>query len=75
MATQSAVSAVKVTAFGQGRYEVSLPAHRATVGEILHAGGVEAAGHRIAVNGNPAGLGSTIAPQDEVTVVPRVHGG
>ena len=67
--------AVTVTSFGQGRYEFLLPQSGATVGEALRQFGVEPNGRRVALNGHPADAGTGVLEGDEVTVVPKVHGG
>ena len=67
--------AVRVTAFGQGRKRVHLPAEAATVGSALNAAGVDSDRRRVALNGHPANMGAGVLEDDEVTVVPRVQGG
>ncbi len=67
--------AVRVTAFGQGQFESELPPAVATVSQALALHDVETQGRRVAVNGHPAKLGSTVVEGDEVTVVPRVARG
>lgn len=67
--------AVRVTSFGEGRYQALLPPGKATVAEALAQHGVETTGRRLAVNGHPAETSSTVLEGDELTVVPRVRGG
>ncbi len=71
----SALATVKVTAFGDGRYDVPLQGGLTTVADVLRPNGVETAGRRLAVNGKPAGLGTGVLEGDEVSLVPRVMGG
>ena len=65
----------KVTSFGEGRFETPVPPQGATVENVLRASGIASQGRRVAVNGHPADLGSSVLEGDEVTVVPRVRGG
>ena len=65
----------RVTSFGDGTFAYALPSGPATVGEALHAHGIKPEGRRLAVNGQPATIRSTVVEGDEVTVVPRVHAG
>ena len=71
----SAAVAVRVTSFGDGRFDYQAPSGAATVEEALQSLGLEAKGRRVAVNGRSAGLGTGLVENDEVTIVPRIHGG
>jgi hypothetical protein len=64
-----------VTAFGDGRFVVPLPGESATVADVLRDRRLETAGRRLAINGRPAEIGTGVVEGDEVTLVPRVHGG
>lgn len=66
---------VRVTAFGDGCFEVPLTGGIDTVADVLRANRIDTNGRRLAVNGRPVGLGTGVLEGDEVTVVPRVHGG
>ncbi len=66
---------VRVTEFGRGRHDVPLSDGTQSVAQVLATRNIETAGRRLAVNGQPAGLGTSVLEGDEVTVVPRVHGG
>jgi len=66
---------VNVTSFGEGRYQVEVPPGTPTVEEALRLPGVETTGRRVAVNGHPAKLSSTVLEGDEITSIPRVRGG
>jgi len=66
---------VRVTSFGEGRFETQVPPEGTTIRDVLREHGVGSQGRRVAVNGHPADLGSTVLEGDEVTVVPRVRGG
>ena len=66
---------VTVTAFGNGRFVIPLPGGSATVADVLRDRRLETAGRRLAVNGRPAEIGTGVLEGDEVTLVPRVHGG
>ena len=52
----SKASQVRITAFGEGRYEFPVMNEAATVGDGLRAGSVETKGRRLAVNGHPSGM-------------------
>ncbi len=67
--------AVTVASFGQGRFQLRLPAGSATVGEAARLAGVDLQGRRVAVNGRVADAGTTVSEGDQVSVVPRVVGG
>jgi molybdopterin converting factor small subunit len=69
------VASVRVTAFGDGRFEVPLVGGSETVADVLRANRIETAGRRLAVNGHAAELGTGVLEGDEVTLIPRVHGG
>jgi molybdopterin converting factor small subunit len=69
------LATARVTAFGNGRFDVPLTGGIETVADVLRAKRVETAGRRLAVNGHPAELGTGVLEGDEVTVIPRVHGG
>jgi sulfur carrier protein ThiS len=66
---------VRVTAFGDGRYEVPLAGGPQTLADVLGTFRIETSGRRLAVNGHPADAGTGVLEGDEVTVVPRLHGG
>ena len=70
-----ASAAVRITSFGQGRFEYLPPEGGAQVREALDAVGVEYAGHRLAVNGHPTSAEAVVVEGDELTSVPRVQGG
>ena len=65
----------RITAFGNGCFDVPLTSGSETVADVLQAKRVETAGRRLAVNGHPAELGTGVLEGDEVTVIPRLHGG
>jgi hypothetical protein len=69
------VASVRLTAYGDGRFDVPLTGGIETVADVLGAKRVEAAGRRLAVNGRPAGLGTGVFEDDEVTAIPRVRAG
>ena len=70
-----ALATVRVTAFGDDRYDVPIFGGAVTVADVLRPQRVETAGRRLAVNGKSAQLGTGVLEGDEVTLVPRVHGG
>ena len=68
-------AAVRITSFGEGRFEYPVPGGAATVGEALQGVGVRTRGRRVALNGHPAGADTAIREGDELTIVPRVQRG
>ena len=66
---------VRITSFGEGSFEFLPAGHPATIGDALEANGVDIASRRIALNGHPASVGTTVLEGDEVTLYPRVEGG
>jgi hypothetical protein len=67
--------AVRITSFGEGKFEFLPAGHPATIGDALDASGVDIASRRIALNGHPADAGATVIEGDEVTLYPRIEGG
>ncbi len=65
---------VRITDFGNARYESEVGGDTLTVADVLHEHGVEAEGRRIAVNGHPASPSAPLVAGDELTIVPFVQG-
>ena len=55
----------RITAFGEGRYDAAVPAGGTPLGALLEAHGIEPDGRRLAINGHPAGTGSTVLEGDD----------
>jgi sulfur carrier protein ThiS len=65
---------VKILKLGSATREADLPAG-STVSDALAKVDLESAGYSLCVNGMGAGLGTSLADHDIVTLVPKVEGG